>query len=793
MSDLEMKKIRQEQQKYVEGKLQEQQMQPEFYLNFGNIKKQLEVEAEEKINQQTYASYMRKAEEQSGLKEKVVPEQALTEEDREEMEKAHMTVRDGKKMSDKERKKVQAVYRKKQRRAAVAKKVWSTYSKVTEDSRNLLLNETKDVGQYQEVSKIEGDQRKNVTCTALSQMLTGKTLPMSVETMRNLSINTKGKKTTVQQKRRWAVEAEKIFKILLDFDLRKMKYKDSGDFLNNIGEKLAIGNLASEADFLISDYRKMVDGKILDRPMHPALLNEVDARVRLLSTIHMRNQNKLILMQTGMYTLVSEDAAKKLTDEELLRCMREAKSAADDEQLDAAEREKNRDRFVYFSQLELLRGMEKTDDNFRRGDDPEKLLEKERKYVKKKHPVPKNYKDPTNPPVDCAIKDLKKDGIEKFRRAMTRQVDNSMEELTKTRARLPFGSNKDAEDFAKATDMKHWEILKQDPDLRRQEIERYYGMLHRGRKIPEDVLKRIESRFEERFQEGLELDLTPQQEATAKHDQEVTEFKEKHRDPKNPKEYLDIHVWRGSDAVLYILTGLKDKEKTDGYNAFAELDGTYFRDYLKILQEEEKIGKKAMDAKKKDLASKNQRLIRYVNSFDLNRLLYTKLSDTMPDQVEIDKYVKIVEELQHLPTELYHIGAINDDEFLKMEARIDFVMDYGNVYQNQLNAEHSIVHALVDEEDMQDYMTHDQYDGTEIGDDMDAYDTVNRSYQRSVDLSQYVSMRQGAGSLKTPFKPGLKLEEMMPAFAEMAKKKLESVKAEMEKDRKTFEEKKKQA
>ena len=200
-----------------------------------------------------------------------------------------------------------------------------------------------------------------------------------------------------------------------------------------------------------------------------------------------------------------------------------------------------------------------------------------------------------------------------------------------------------------------------------------------------------------------------------------------------------------------------------------------------------------MDAKKKDLASKNQRLIRYVNSFDLNRLLYTKLSDTMPDQVEIDKYVKIVEELQHLPTELYHIGAINDDEFLKMEARIDFVMDYGNVYQNQLNAEHSIVHALVDEEDMQDYMTHDQYDGTEIGDDMDAYDTVNRSYQRSVDLSQYVSMRQGAGSLKTPFKPGLKLEEMMPAFAEMAKKKLESVKAEMEKDRKTFEEKKKQA
>ena len=74
---------------------------------------------------------------------------------------------------------------------------------------------------------------------------------------------------TTQQAERKALEIEKMFKVILDFDINKLKYKNSEDFLKNAAERLMFGAFATDLPHQIDNYRKLVaQGKLKD-PINP--------------------------------------------------------------------------------------------------------------------------------------------------------------------------------------------------------------------------------------------------------------------------------------------------------------------------------------------------------------------------------------------------------------------------------------------------------------------------------------------------------------------------------------------
>ena len=235
---------------------------------------------------------------------------------------------------------------------------------------------------------------------------------------------------------------------------------------------------------------------------------------------------------------------------------------------------------------------------------------------------------------------------------------------------------------------KHWEILRRNPGLRRLMIEKYYGELHRGKKIPDSKRKKIEEEFEKKFEQAKSVDPDKIYESQAEHDRQVAKFIDDHRD--------EIDVDRRANAVLYVYHNLSEQDKVKKYNATVALFKYSNEDEIKKLPANEEERKKSIN----DLKEANKDLINYIMGYDLEKLEFKEISDIAPRFEEINHYLQILKEMQNLPTLLFRLGILDDEGYLDMQARVDFAISYSWLFECCVSAHSSVLNALVDPEDV---------------------------------------------------------------------------------------------
>ena len=771
MAEMEVLKKKQKEFELIQQKENGLQRSKTFSPQQRQMERRLEQGMKQQINREDLQQ-RREAEKQAGLAQKQIPEQEIPAEVMKQMETEYAAIHKGKTMSDKQRKDARKDYRKKIKRTGEAQKILEEYNGNIHETANLILQKAKSV-----VGKndLVGNVRKNQMAAAWLGAFTGESPIGMVNTLLRLSV--KAKDATPEQAERKALEIEKMFQVILDYDISKLKYKNGDDFLKNAAENMKICGLAMEMDHQLASYRELVELGKLEKPVNPKIVNEVDARVNLMMSAMNRVESKLYVMASEKYAMMDKDSADSMSDDYMDQKIDEAKSIAENAQLPPEVRKKAESDIKYYKNLNKLRDFDEVRDKthrFKRGDDPEKLLAAHRKEVNQKHPIPKGYKEVLEKRVqkEEEIRSIEKDGIERFRKSSKHRLNEHAIHVN-SNVRTTAHTYRESKEFAYRTFGKHWDNLRTDQALRRQMIQKYYGELHRGRKIPDELLQKIEKNFEQKFELVKKTDPSASYAGQAEHDSRVKKFTADHE--------KEIKVDRIANAALYLFRDLDEEKQVEKYNNIAELFSYDTENETKQLSED----------KKEELLDKNKELLEYVTTFDLEKLEFKDISELAPRFEEINHYVQIMGEMQKLPRILYRLGIVDDDFFVLMQARVELVMGYTGLFHNAISSHSTILDALVDPEDMlavneaEDLENYDSEDDIPAGEegelirDKDHFEKIPQS-EENIELLQYIRARSNLGLFTGTsfYKPGDTMENAMKEAMETAKKKLNNLKAE---------------
>ncbi len=749
--DLTLKK-----REYVEQKMKQAQESVDFLYQRNEMQSEFMREAEKTVTRDYVLQQKLEAEKQAGLDKKIVPEEEIPAEVVKQIESQYEMIHQGKKLTGKDRKNVMKQYKKKQQAVASARNIQKAFSAYSVNMQKNLKDIAVDINDGKELS---GNERKNLACVAYGAVFTGRTMIQNMESIRSLSINLGSDNLEPQQIERWALEQERLFRVVLNYDMKNLQYKSTADFMKNISEKLAMGQLASEMDYGLSHYRELVEKGKIENPIDPAILNEVEARVEAIMIIHNKNKVKFDMMQSDLYTLMDQSNIDAMTDEEINDALLHLDEENSKKDISREQREKNNRDSLYYKSVLQIRYSKTAKQDFATGDDPEKILNAERKKQKKLHPLK-----------ESTLASYSKKTAKSYDTALTDVMEERSMDIYSSRVKMPNGQNYDAVDFAKTCGGNYWKILKENPSLRKHEIQKYYGQLHRNRKIPDEVYERIEKNFMSRYEESIPLNDDEAIEENKSHEKLKEDFSKRFTDPvTGKKEYSSD---RECNAALRVYKNSTPEKQLKGYKRFYDL----------LKADRTKMSKEDIVTLKKD----NQAVIDYINQFDINKLCFKKSTDLMQNQKEVTAYIQFASELQDLPSHLYKLGMISENEFLNMESRILFSIDFSGVFQTLIARDRSILHALIDDKDLEEFRKADgdagrdaeQTNATTVDVDAAYYENVLKSYDTQQEVSQYMLTWQAAKSMlgSIAFKPGEKLEDFMPKYQEIAADKLKKLK-----------------
>ncbi len=663
---------------YFDINITKEQQTEDYYLDRDFYIQQSMQQSEQLLNQEEdHVQQIKEAEMIAGLKQKTVPAQQIPDEALERMQTEYAEINKGKKLSGKAKSKLKKEYTRKMRQSESARKILKASTNVQDNMTTFIKNQTKlAMGE----KNLKGNERKNSSAVALATLMSGDSMIGAVNAMKNLSV---GNDATDGELNNKAVETERVLKVIMNFDMSKLKYKNSDEFLSNLGEKLMITNLAMECDNLITDYRKLkAEGKI-KKPLPDRFINEADARVAVLTTASTRIQKKAVIMQSPLYSLMSEDSYKKLTiDEAQARYMRYTIEAnnpnlSEEEKIKAAE---NRD---YYEAVMSLKNMDMAKDEsekFGRGTDPEKLLEIQRKLVEQKNPDSKDLSE--------------QDELPEFKEASIRAqynylVDDHLIEKKALQGNLPFMNGAEAVQYASYTKAENMAYLKTNKVLRQREMRRYYSKLHNGKMISDEELQKLEEGFAEKFEEAEKLSNANDvvREFNSTQSKRVTDFisKVKDKDGNNT-----ISLDRGANAYLSILDNKTFEEKKECYVCYNQLKG-WKPDDVKDLSEEQKV------KEKQRLYDGMKPLVDFAISFDIKKLEFTKISDLFSRYNEIAPFLNNLEEMQKFPDVFISFGLMDEATWVEFTARILMAHDLSWMIKNKMAYDSSAVSSLVDE------------------------------------------------------------------------------------------------
>ena len=769
------KVLMKKQQEYIQQQKEELQLSEDFFSQYAQMDQLFDQEAKEQITRENLQQRTR-AEKEAGLAQKKIPEQEIPEEVQQKIRDEYNWIHDGEEMSGKEMRKAKKEYKRKIKHTQKAQKIVDNFDSFFNGMTDNVANIAMDIAG---VKSLGDSQRQFVASAVLTSVFTGGTLMDTAEAVLNLSVSDKD--ATKAQAEMKAFEIEKMFNVILNYDIGKLKYKNSEDFLKNAQERLVIGKLATEMQTHLTSYRQLTDMGKLKKPLNPMLLNEIEARVNLIMTSVNRTEGKLRIMANELYAVTDRDSVDAISDEDLTDLITECYRKSTDKSLSEEERRQAKRDHAYYKSVGDLRRFDSKkdlDDRFRRGDDPEKLLAAHRKDVNGKYPIPADYEEKLDEMDEKfeVIHSYEKDGITWFRSSMKHRLEKHASSVNADKKKAAHATPQ-ARTFAFRRYAKHWEILRQNDKLRRQEIQKYYGILHRGKKIPAPLLEKIENEFEKRFEMAKKVDTSEVDATQSEHESRLRNFKEKNADK--------IKSDRGADAVFYVLRNLDNDQQVTKYNGFKELYHTYGTNNTELPEE---------PAEKQKLAERlketNKELIDYVMKFDLKKLEFTDIAEASPYFVEINHYLQVMGELQFVPKALYNVGIVDDAGYLDMQARIELVMGYNWMYQNAVSAGSSVLSALVDTKDLtavneavdiDNYQNTSQIPKNEDGEltyDKQNFENLIPIYDVNNELAQYnsavKSMRQT--SMASYYKPGGSMDEALAQCRKVAAGKLAKLK-----------------
>lgn len=657
-----------------------QQQNEDYYLNRDLYTAQAMEESQMYMESQSANEQkIKEAEKVAGLSQKTIPAEEVPAEVLKQMEEEYASIHKGKKLSGKAKSKLKKEYLRKQRQSASAQKIFDARQSVSDGMASFLKKQTKLVTGKE---KIEGHERKNSAAVAHATIMNGQSMVHATYAMRSLSINMD--KATDEQLNDKAVETERILKVIMNYDMKKLKYNNSDEFLANLGEKLTITRLAMECDNLLTDYRQLkAKGKIL-KPLPDEFINEAQARVGALTTISTRIEKKAIIMKSPFYSLISEDSIKKLSLEEAVNRIAKYGRMAADPKLSEQERKMAKEKSDYYEAVMSIKNMEentKDIDKFGRGDDPEKLLELNRKEVNKEHP-PKEADEAYDEEVFHTEEYMEaKTMAEKYNVLVDEHVDRKkLEQSAST-----YMGEKAAIDIAKFITAPNMAFLKENPALRHREIRRYYARCHAGENITKDVFDKIEKDFETKFTEAEKLS-----EATATvdeviklHHKRANEFAEYAK--KNDPEFTHS---RQADEYLALLDDKTMEEKKACYDS-----------YNAIYKDDSNDANLSVEDKKR-IVKGVQPIVDFVLGFDINKLEFTNMSELFGRYKEVAPFLNNIAEMQNFPKAYLKVGDMDEDTWVELQARVLMGLDLTWLIKTKLAIDSSGVRSLIDDEEM---------------------------------------------------------------------------------------------
>ena len=778
------KLLQKKRQEFIQQRREELQQSEDFFTNYAQMDQLLEKEANEHYTQENLRQRIA-AEKAAGLEKKRIPEQEIPAEVMKKIENEYADIHDGEEMGSKDRKNAKKEYKRKIKHTERAQKILDNYNSYKDSMSELVSKNAK------KMSGKDGlgfDERQNVNTAIWMNTCTGGSAIAMTDTVLNLSISEEA--ATPEQAERKALEIEKMFNIFLNYDVNRLKYKNSEDFLKNAAERMMMGDFATEMDAHFASYRKLVSLGKLKRPLNPRLINEAEARVKLIQTSMTRSQAKLMVMSSEKFALTDKDSINQLDDEELSNKIQNLRIDMDDKKLPEEKRKNAKRDWAFYSGVRILQNIDsqtEETERFQKKDKPEALLAAHRKMVDANNPVPADYEEKLEGLFvkERTITTLEKDGIEQFRRSMAYRLRGHAETVT-SNTKKAAQTGADSRRFAERTYAKHWEILRENKELRRRQIQKYYGELHRGRKIPDELLNKIETNFEKKFEMAKKADPSNSYEGQSQHDRMVHQFLEDHKG--------ELNIDRGANAVLYVLRDMKEEDKIEKYNAFSELYHYNQEEETKKATEQGKTPEQQKAEKEKKAAylkEANKELLDYITSFPLKKLEFKEITELAPHFEEINHYMQIMGDLQHLPGKLYQLGIVDDAGYLDIQSRMELVIGYTWLFHNSISAHSTVLDALVDSEDMlavnaaeemmdEDMEVPEGLEGELMRDKASFEDTVSTA-NANIELIQYMKAHSNLASAAqtSAYMPGGSIETALLSCRETATQKLNKLKAEM--------------
>ncbi|MBO6128322.1 MAG: hypothetical protein J6P79_05445 [Pseudobutyrivibrio sp.] len=673
-------------QEYTDINTTKEQQSEDYYWNKSEYDQKAETEAEDfAINQTEHEERIKEAEKVAGLGQKKLPEQEVPADVMKQMETEYASIHKGKKLSGKARSKVKKEYLRKQRQSQSARKIVAAQSAAASNMRHFVKNQT-----YQVTGKdiLQGNERKNGSVVALSTMMNGQSMIGATYAMRSLSIDWKTASDEECEKK--AIESERIFKVIMDYDLKKLKYSNSDEFLKNLGEKLTMVSLASECDELIRHYREMRDNGRLKNSLSDKFLNEIEARVGALTAISTRVVEKANIMSSSLYSVISEDSIKALSDEELLERVNKYHVASLESGATDEKRKQAEEYYRYYKAIFTLRSLDcskNKSQKFGRGDDPEKLLKLNREVVNKKHP-----------PV--ADQNEKNDLTLSIDKQYSRVLNVHTTELRTRQGNLMYQNSMEGMEYSNLANANNMSFLKTNPALRKREIANYYAKMHRGKKISQKMMDRIESKFQSKFEEAERLSQYSKvfDEFSKRHLENASRFQDAHKDEQGKS---TIGQSRQADAYLLLLEDKTMEEKEKCYKAFLDLGNMAA---VSKNDESAKLSPEDELKKKEQIKEGLKPLVDYIIGYDVTKLEFTNPSELLVRYNDIGVFLNVAEEMQSVPANLKKLGLLEKENWIEFQARIDMAMELSGIVKNMMAMRASSIYALLDEEDISIHM-----------------------------------------------------------------------------------------
>ena len=377
---------------YIEQRKDEFQLKEDYFSQYNKLDQDFAKEANEKITEQNLNDYIL-AEKEAGLEQKKIPQIEIPQKTMEEIEVDREIIHKEQKMSDKERKNAKKMYNKKIKRTRKAEKIKDNFSKYWTAMDNKVLSESHKRMGISGNGALSDNERKNLGASIWMNTFTGGSQEDMVKTLLNLSVSAEN--ADEQQAEKKAHEIEKMFKVILNFDLKKLKYNNSDEFLKNATERKMIGQFAAEMDHQIDSYRRLVERGILEKPLDQEILNEIEARNDLIMHTSTRTNMKLDIIASEQYTIRDKEVAERFTDLQIGNRGQGFRDIVNDKNQPEEVRKKALNDTNYFGAVNVVKNMElnkKKTDCFRRGDDPETILKLFRQQVNEKHKISGNAK-----------------------------------------------------------------------------------------------------------------------------------------------------------------------------------------------------------------------------------------------------------------------------------------------------------------------------------------------------------------------------------------------------------------